>query len=276
MQMYDDERKYSIKETSDILGINEKSLRYYDNIGLLTPYYRDPDNQYRYYTIKQFYLLELFKYAKALGLSVNEYRALLITGEQAEQSDYAEIEQTLDGLLEKNRNEVQHAMRCIEDIEYMKSNLDILRNHNVDGDCFIAQMPPRCVYVVDHDPESSFENTSIKMRENRTRYKNHLTERYGVLLDVNEAKHGKISITKQFIILNEYFEETEDVMYFPGGTYASCLYHAYRPKEKMQTLSKIINNVSEELPYLIADELNYYDDVNEIIHAVRIFQGKRA
>ena len=82
MPFYDDEKKYSVKETSRILGISEQSLRYYDRIGLLAPYYRDPDNLYRYYTINQFYQLEMFKYAKWLGLPVPEYRSIFITEDQ--------------------------------------------------------------------------------------------------------------------------------------------------------------------------------------------------
>ena len=42
-------RKFSIREVSEICNIPSKTLRYYDEIGLVVPAFRDESNRYRYY-----------------------------------------------------------------------------------------------------------------------------------------------------------------------------------------------------------------------------------
>lgn len=44
---------FTIGEVAKMSGVNAKSLRYYERIGVLTPIYIDPHTSYRYYTQKQ-------------------------------------------------------------------------------------------------------------------------------------------------------------------------------------------------------------------------------
>lgn len=270
MPLYDDETKYSVKETSRILGISEQSLRYYDRIGLLAPYYRDPDNLYRYYTINQFYQLEMFKYAKWLGLPVPEYRSIFITKSQIESGDYSETENALSHLLEQNIRERERLDRCIADIERMQLNMDVLKRNRIDGEPFAETLPLRCAYAIDHNPDLPFEQTSIRMRKTRTKYQDHLTEHYGFLLNAEAARKGHIEIVKQYVVLDAYFDESDEIIHLPEGTYANFLYHGFCPEEHMASLSRYLENKPLDLGYLIADEVNFYDEVKEIIHAVRV------
>ena len=41
---------FTIGEMSKLFGINIRTLRYYDSIGLLRTEYTDPDTGYRYYS----------------------------------------------------------------------------------------------------------------------------------------------------------------------------------------------------------------------------------
>lgn len=43
----------SISELAAISGVNAKSLRYYDRLGILRPAFVDPDSGYRYYAFYQ-------------------------------------------------------------------------------------------------------------------------------------------------------------------------------------------------------------------------------
>lgn len=272
MSVYNDEVRYSVKETSEILGISKKSLRYYDRIGLLAPYYRDPDNRYRYYTIKQFYQIELFKYAKFLGLPVPEYKSICITKNQVDAGDYHQIEDTLDSLLAQKLAEREQLNRCIAEVERMQQNLDVLRSSTIDGEPFEQKMPLRCAYAIDHDPSRPFEGTSVRMRMTRSKYQDHLTEQYGLLLDVEAAREGRLVIVKQYVVLDGYFDESEDVMHLPEGRYTNFLYHAFCPEEPLRSLARFLGDGQTRLPYLIADEVNYFEQVSEIVHAVRVLQ----
>ena len=50
-------KTYTIGEMAKVCGISARQLRYYDQIGVIRPNYRNPDNGYRYYTEDQIELL---------------------------------------------------------------------------------------------------------------------------------------------------------------------------------------------------------------------------
>lgn len=270
MPLYDDTVHYSVKEVSKILGIGEQTLRYYDRIGLMEPFYRDPESRYRFYTINQFYLLEQFKYAKQLGLSVEEYRDLALTADEMQRHDVRRLEGLLDRLLRKNEDDLARAQRNIADLSDMKSRLALLRDNSIDGAPFTEKMPVRCVYVIDHNPADPFEKTSVRMRSSRTKYGEHLTEHYGLLLSLDAAREGRIAYEKQYVVLDGFFEESDEIMHLPAGDYTCFLYHAFRPEEQMGSLAASLGDATPRFPYVVADEVNFHEKVNEIVHAVRI------
>lgn len=45
---------FSIGEVSKLFNVKTSALRYYDEIGLLKPEYKDRKNNYRYYSTQQF------------------------------------------------------------------------------------------------------------------------------------------------------------------------------------------------------------------------------
>lgn len=49
----------SIGEVSKIKGVSTKSLRYYEQLGILTPAYVNPETGYRYYTTEQLLIVDL-------------------------------------------------------------------------------------------------------------------------------------------------------------------------------------------------------------------------
>lgn len=270
MPLYDDEIKYSVKEVSKILGINEQSLRYYDRIGLLEPYRRDPETLYRYYTINQFYLLEMFKYAKGLGLPVSEYKSLLITEEQMASKDFGCTEEAVDGLIERKRRECEALAAQLADLESMKRDISILKENDLNGRVFHQDMPPRCAYAVDHGPDMPFEATSVIMRKTRGKHKDHLTEHYGFLLDAEAARAGCLRIVRQYVVLDAMFDETDEIIHLPQGRHACFLYHGFRPEEPMESLAAFLRENGAKPAYLVADEVGFFGKVADIVHAVRV------
>lgn len=270
MPLYDDNRKYSVKETAEILGINSQSLRYYDRVGLIEPFYRDPDNQYRYYTINQFYQIEMFKFAKSLGLALPDYSTIYFTDEQVEDKNFDDLEGTLRSLEEATVAEREALDKRLSEIARIRKNISVMKSSSINGKPFYESLPQRCIYVVDHDPNGPFEETSVRMRKGRKRYQEHLTEYYGFLLDPEAARRGDLVIMKQFVELDTFFEESEEIIHLPKGTYANFLYHGFCPEEPIDQLSEYLSESPANTPWLIADEIGYYDKVASIVHAVRV------
>lgn len=63
---------FKIGEMSRIFHISVSSLRHYENIGLLTPEYTDEQTGYRYYSTRQFEILDTIRYLRKLGLPLSE------------------------------------------------------------------------------------------------------------------------------------------------------------------------------------------------------------
>lgn len=63
---------FSIGEVSKLFNVKISALRYYDEIGLLKPEYKDEQTNYRYYSTQQFERLDTIKYLRALGLPINK------------------------------------------------------------------------------------------------------------------------------------------------------------------------------------------------------------
>ena len=66
----------SIGEFSNICKVSTKTLRYYDEIGLLKPSEINPENGYRYYAIEQLEKMLFINRLKSYSFSLDEIKAL--------------------------------------------------------------------------------------------------------------------------------------------------------------------------------------------------------
>lgn len=68
---------FRIGEFSKIAQVSGRLLRYYDEIGLLTPEFTDPESGYRFYSAQQLPRLNRILVLKELGLSLEQIAVLL-------------------------------------------------------------------------------------------------------------------------------------------------------------------------------------------------------
>ena len=89
--------EYSIKELSELAGISARTLRYYDEIGLLLPL-RTNDAGYRFYGEKEVELLQQILFYRERGLGLEQIRNIVY------QNDF-DILSALYGHLEELENQ---------------------------------------------------------------------------------------------------------------------------------------------------------------------------
>lgn len=63
---------FSIGDVAKLFHLSVGSLRHYEDVGLLTPEYTDPDSGYRYYSARQFEVLNSIRYLRALDMPLTE------------------------------------------------------------------------------------------------------------------------------------------------------------------------------------------------------------
>lgn len=76
---------FRIGEFSLIAQVSGRLLRYYDEIGLLSPEYTDPQTGYRYYSARQLPRLNRILVLKELGLGLDQIARLLNQGASSEE-----------------------------------------------------------------------------------------------------------------------------------------------------------------------------------------------
>lgn len=68
----DKQNLFSIGDVAKLFNLSVSSLRHYEDLGLITPEYTDPDSGYRYYSAKQFEVLNSIRYLRALDMPLTE------------------------------------------------------------------------------------------------------------------------------------------------------------------------------------------------------------
>ncbi len=68
---------YTVGEFSRLFGINTQTLYYYDQIGLLKPNRRDPNNGRRYYAFDQVYRLASIRFMRKIDCSIEQIQDFL-------------------------------------------------------------------------------------------------------------------------------------------------------------------------------------------------------
>lgn len=112
-------RRYTIGDLSKITGINTKTLRLYDQKGLLKPSERDEDNNYRYYSEQQVVDAVMIREMKLRGFSISEQKILLQTPDLG----------TLKAELENKIATVQQDIDALQDqLKYSQSVLGLVEN----------------------------------------------------------------------------------------------------------------------------------------------------
>lgn len=108
------ENYFTIGEISKLSSISLKTLRYYDEIGLLKPKYVNKENNYRYYSIEQLTTIDLIKLFKSTGMSLDLIKEILSS------------QSNLDFMVQNIRNQSKVIAEKIKELSQIKKHLDYL------------------------------------------------------------------------------------------------------------------------------------------------------
>lgn len=119
---------YKIGDFSRLTNISIRTLRYYDEIGILKPEYVDPYSGYRYYTDKNLDEVKSITFLKNLSFSLEE----IASCKDSITSDV--LENKKQELLEK-RNEIDEQIQMIDSI-----NNEIVKPYGVNKDVKVRSL----------------------------------------------------------------------------------------------------------------------------------------
>ena len=73
----DDKKLFRISDVAKMFRVSTGTLRHYEKAGLLCPEHTDQGTGYRYYSVRQFEVLNTIRYLRALDLPLDEIAEFL-------------------------------------------------------------------------------------------------------------------------------------------------------------------------------------------------------
>lgn len=208
---------YSIGETAHTLNLNPSTLRYYDEIGLVTPEYVDEKTGYRYYTIPQFQSIDRICYLKSIGLSLPQIKEVLVSGKV----------NTLLPYLNRKKREYKQYIRDtrakVKEIEWYIDYFRYLETEKPLSDFYTVQTETRYLAAAPYDPEASDLENDLQLSKLKSssgfrdlRY----LRQWSYVLDYENLRQKKFVPRYSAITIHGVPNfESENILVVPAGNY---------------------------------------------------------
>lgn len=152
------EKRYLVGEIAKIANVSERTIRYYDSIGLLTPS-MIMENGYRMYTQADLLKLQQIILLKQLGFRIKDI-FLIVTNEDSQR--VKTLMQTQIGLLEKK---IRHLQKLKETMDIMEKKMDH-EQVNWEEIAQLIQMSNAQETIIEHYKDSYHLSARIQLHEN--------------------------------------------------------------------------------------------------------------
>lgn len=211
---------FSIGEISKLFHMNIRTLRYYDDIGILKPALVNPETNYRYYSTEQFERLNAIRYLRALDVPLAKI------AEFFEEKDV----DTMLSLFIEQREDVRQRKLQLERIESKITNRIEQIESAVSADfgrITVKSLPPRRIVLL----EKSFTYADDLEPLIRDLSKDHSLDEAIFLGKVGMSISQQDLLNAQFGSFSSIFiviEDEDDTPYcddiLPEGSYATTQY----------------------------------------------------
>ena len=226
-------KELTIGQMERLNGVSEQTLRLYDRTGLFSPMYRDEENGYRYYDIRQSAQLDMIQHMKALGMSLKDIR------EQMKHFDPDMLRNILYRNLDAIDQKAQELMYRRRAIERTLESYEWYENAPPDGTIVLEYIPRRLTYMTDSGV--NFYDYGIDVYEKILRelkknlIANQLSPIYfynaGTVMKKEALLAGRFCSTEIFVLVDKGFVKESLITQIPASTYL-CIYCNSFDKEK--------------------------------------------
>ncbi|MGG7214806.1 MerR family transcriptional regulator [Clostridium nigeriense] len=236
---------FTIGEISKLSNVSLKTLRYYDEIGILKPKYVNKENKYRYYSIEQLTTIDLIKLFKSTGMSLELIKQIL-----SSQTD-------LEFIVENIRNQSKVVEAKIKELSAIKSYLDYLDkeiSQNIEyglNKVFIKHNEKRSYLkydVISYNPKEldlNLRNVIFDLDKNIERTSNLL----GATVSYKELKEEDKIIYKGFKV---FINQDKKTSYLEEGDYVTIIYEG-GPSDSIIYYKILLDYINENNIEVVGD-----------------------
>lgn len=267
---------FQIGEVAKLFHISVGTLHHYEQAGLLKPEYIAPDSGYRYYSSRQFEVLNTIRYLRALDMPLNQI------------GDFLRNKDT-DVIKEKLLRQKETVTQKRRELELIERKIDNRLNQlndasSADLDIIQLEMMPACRIVWMRDslkPQSYLDlEQSIRKLEAGQKTSVVFLGKVGLGITVENLTAGRFEQYDMiFLILDDEDDYHGNVQNFPAGRCASVRFrgsHKEAPAYYEQLMSYIkeqglkINGFSREITLI---DNGITDDASKFVTEIRIPVG---
>ncbi|KTD54746.1 MerR family transcriptional regulator [Legionella quateirensis] len=120
---------YTVKKLAELSGVSARTLRFYDEIGLLKPAFYG-ENQYRYYEEEQLLMLQQILFFRELGFPLNDIQRII----SSDDFDKIESLKTHKSILQSSLERTDKLIRTIDKtISHIRGKLTMRDKELYDG-----------------------------------------------------------------------------------------------------------------------------------------------
>lgn len=152
----DKQNLLTIGNLSKQTGVHVKSLRYYEQLGILLPAYTDPDTGYRYYTLSQIPVVDAIRACIFLDIPLKEFIGFLTRDQR--RIHYKKLFSHGTMLAHRKIRDIQEKLRLLEKFRKQMGREEDLLLH---GEQAIHALPEKYCWVApyagkQHTPKLTF------------------------------------------------------------------------------------------------------------------------
>lgn len=225
-----------IGKMASINNTTVATLRLYDELGLLSPRYKDPETGYRYYDIAQNARLDMIAYMKELGMSLGEI------GDVLHKEDITLIETILARKNEQLHEQIRTLRSCHDAVERAIASIERYRKSPTQGTIALEYIDRR--YIWGQPCRNNFYEQDIRAYEHELiALRQALVERgftqvhsynIGTSIDHEDFERGEFKPKGTFVFADHRDKEQfQDICVMDSGMFA-CIY---------------LDNFDDEMPY---------------------------
>ncbi|QJD82054.1 MerR family transcriptional regulator [Cohnella herbarum] len=247
-------KKFKIGELAKIKRIDAQTLRYYDQIGLLSPDLINEQNGYRFYSEEQFLEVDHIKFLKLIGLSLDEVKQFReITSLKEAINNLRYQQNQFEEQIAKMQTVAKRFAFILDTIEEKGSYFEKFKNGIEIKECYsIRGVIGECQTV------SDWFDFEAKLQELITRFPNYseVGHNHGLTYIYNEKylhTANDLLIEKVILPLEKEFRGDANVEEYPLGV---CIV-AYHKGEN----DKLIHVFTDIREYIAVNKLNIRGDI---------------
>lgn len=242
------EKTFKIGELSKIFNIGVDSIRYYEKVGILEPI-RNPENNYRFYTIEDFRRLALIRELLGLGFSTEQIRFFITNRNIQKTCDMLASELTA---INQKITQLKHVQKNLKNrLGTIQSMAARYNNEQIDE----LHLPARnCIMI--HDDHLRDNMVDYYLIKHMNRHHDHvgtigLCDCY--TLDLPGSNPDSLYYrTKNVFFYSDFLDKKECNYTLPEGLYLSLIYRG--PLTKTKELLPSMYTYAQKKGYTITQE----------------------